>query len=96
MKLELDIILKDLDDKPIKDESGHDVLMSKWIANLLAQHSQKGNAAQYFDWSMQLWRTGAIADIDKNNIEKLKGFIENLDEPVLVIGQILEHFKCLV
>jgi len=93
MQLNLKKPLLNLNEDPIIDENKEQILMSRWIANQLAQGSDKQNAALHYAWSMELWKTGVIEDIDRSNRDKLLNFIKGLEAPVMIVGQIIKEFE---
>jgi hypothetical protein len=91
MKIDFNFLLLDLDDKPVTDQHGEPVKMNKFLANCLANVQKGTEAAKFFDWSMQLWKTGSI-DLDKAGQVEFEKAITNLEGPsVLLKGRALEN-----
>ena len=83
MKVDLNIVLVDLDGKEIdKSNAG------KLVANLLSL-DRKGDSLKYWDWALKL-NKGEVLDLDPSDFDTLRRFIKGNDNLTnLVEAQVL-------
>ena len=89
MKLNLNKPILTLDGSPFKEADGSNVILGKTIANALAMQS-KGDILKFFGWAQKMYK-GEAVEMDKSDLNILKGFIEEIQTlPIITKGQALE------
>ncbi len=91
MKIDLNKPFLDLDDTEIKNDKGETQYLNKLLANNFMAPGND-NVLKFFDWGIQLWKTGII-DVDRTDTEIIKKYIENLEGVSrLFKGRMLNEF----
>lgn len=89
MKIDLNKPLKALNGEIIKNDKDEPVMIGQTIAGVMVMQT-KGDILKYFGWATQLYQ-GKAVEMDKSDINVLRGFIENSDNmTILLKAQALE------
>jgi hypothetical protein len=93
MKLNLLVLLQDLDGNSIK-ENGIDLTLNKIIASRLVENPTGIDSIKAFDWAQTLYKEGEI-EVDHSDLVKIKTFIEAAPLAVLVKAPCLKAIHAL-
>lgn len=75
--INLNVPLKNLDNQPIKDADGKELIMGKALSDVLMA-SSSGPAVKYYDWAMQLWN-GKEINVDETDAKLIRQLIDTSD-----------------
>lgn len=90
MIVNFNFTLKDLNENPVLDQDGNEVLANKFIANLLAQTS-KGDSIKLIEIALKL-NKGEELDLDTSDKNMLKDIIEKIEINNIIKYRLLNVF----
>ncbi len=74
-KINLNCPLADLDNQPLKDSDGKQILLAKPLANILKEDCGNIDIMKAYDWALSLWKDGII-EVDNTDKKSLINFIK--------------------
>lgn len=90
MIVNFNFTLKDINNNPVLDQDGNEVLANKFIANLLAQTS-KGDSIKLIEIALKL-NKGEELDLDTSDKNMLKDIIEKIEINNIIKYRLLNVF----
>jgi hypothetical protein len=89
MKLDLTKKLEELDGTKTADT------LARVCAQML-KSSPRGDALQYLDWALELWRTGVIEGLTESQAAEIMSVVQGAQAWALARGQIIREIKAQI